>query len=226
MGNALLKTYHVLAAFALLNLLGLGVGIAYLIATGRLDIERARDIAKVVRGEDEPAPTDSPDSQNEDDATQEIPPDHVRKDHHVQDEIRWRNTDRYRAQLEQRLKFINAARLDVERKREELERLSERQRDEKARLAQSAASPGRKKEIEIIAALRPKAALEQVMAMPEADAARILFELDNRKVKKIFEAAKTDAELSRLTTIRELISDIRATSADMASSSEPIRSES
>jgi flagellar motility protein MotE (MotC chaperone) len=224
MRNALVKTYHVAAAFALLNLLGLGAGITYLIATGRLNIERAREIAKVVRGEDEPVSTESPDSQ--DDATQGIPPDHARKDLHVQDEIRWRSTDRYRAQLEQRLKFINAVRLDVERKREELERLRERQRDERTRLAQSAASPGRQKEIEIIAALRPNAALKQVMAMPEADAARILFELDNRKVKKIFEAAKTDTELSRLTTIRELISDIRATNADTASSSEPIRSES
>ena len=222
----LLRLYHVIATLALLNLLAIGTGVVWLIATDRLDVERARRIAEVMFGEGESAGEDSAEQPGEPASAGAAVSERLGPDRDIEDEIRWRNIDRYRAQIEQRLKFVNAARLEVERRREEFERLKERERSERQRLAQEAGKPGYEKELEIIAALSPKAALKQVMTMPDADAARLLFQLDSRKVKRIFEAARTDAELGKLTTVRELIRDMRPLKIDVASTAGPGGSES
>ena len=57
MAGLITKSYRTIATLALLNFLALGGGIGYLVASGRLDAERARLVAEVLRGEDEEAET-------------------------------------------------------------------------------------------------------------------------------------------------------------------------
>lgn len=208
------KTYHMIAALALLNLLALGAGIFYLVSKKGLDAERVRKIAAVLRGEDQVDQDGSDESPDDQEARGSGLSVLSKEEERVNDEIRWRNADRYRAQIEQRLKFINVARLDVDRRREEFQRLREKERAELRKRESIAAQPGYQKELDIISALKPKVALKQIMSMSDADAARILFQLENRKVKRIFEAAKMDAELEKLITVRRLIRDIQPTDTD------------
>ncbi len=204
-------TYHWIAALALLHLLALGGGVGYLFGTGRLDAQRVRAAVGVLCGEQEQI-TNEPRA-----SARAAPPANQvvasRQRGMVNDEIQRRNAERYRTQVEQRLKFVNAARLEVDRRREEFEAQAEKDRQARKLRAERESGAGYAKEVEIIAALSPKTALEQIMTMDDAEAARVMFQLDTRKVKKIIEAAKTDAERARVTAVRRLIRDIQPTEA-------------
>jgi len=211
MGSMIKTAYKIAAGLALLHLVALVGVIVFLEATGRLDAERVRRVAAVLRGGEEPSEASAGTGQAvEVGADGDGPSD----DPQVADEIRWRNTDRYRAQVEQRLKFINAARVELDRQREEFERRLERERKEREERLAEAGKPGYEKELEIIGQLKPQVALDQLMTMSDAEAARLLFELDTRKAKKIFEAAKTDAQRAKLTTVRTLIRDMQPPEVD------------
>ncbi len=213
MAGGLKKTYRLIASMALLNMVLVVGGVGYLVAGGRLNAERVREVVSLVMGDSD---GDQDASEADSKATDSASSTSVvtREQQQEADEIRWRNADRYRVQIDQRLKFINTVRMDVDRKREEFERLqaaARRQREERAR---KAGQPGYQKELDIIASLKPKAALQQIMSMSDADAARVLFQLDNRKVKKVFEAARTADETTKLTTVRQLIRDMQPDGVD------------
>lgn len=219
MAGSIKATYRTIATLALLNFLALGGGLGYLVATGRLDAERARQVADVFRDEDEEvAPAASEPSE-----TDETPvvgsPVGTRNDQRIRDEVAWRNAERYRTQLEQRLKFINAERLDVDRRREQFEKLRNEERARRAETSKNSMEPGYVKELDVIRALSPKTALRQLMTMNDADVARILFQLDTRRTKKIVEAAKTDAQRSKITAALLLMRDIKSVDDQGASDS-------
>lgn len=207
------KTYHAAAALALFNLLALVGGVWYFFSTGSLDAERVRAAAAVLRGDaeiaDETAGEDSADSTSFD-AEGMVRSGGSPEQRRVEDEIAWRNAERYRTQIEQRLKLINVARLDVDRRREEFEKLKDRENREREVRTQRESVAGYAKQMDVIAALKPKTALKQVMTMSDADAARIFFELSTRKVKKIVEAAKGAAEQAKMTTIMNLLADMKS----------------
>ncbi len=178
------KTYRLIATFALLNLLAVGGGIGYLVKTGRLDSDRARSIAEIIKlgSPAEASADDLGDASDGNDAGSPLPPSSEEK--RAAEEIAWRNAERYRVQLEQRLKLINAERLEVSRRREEFEKIQKRAKEEEAERLKEMGRPGYIKELEIIESLAPKSALKQITSMNQADAAQILFQLPSRKVKK------------------------------------------
>ncbi len=45
--------------------------------------------------------------------------------------------------------------------------------------------------------------------MSDADAAQLVFKLGTRKAKKIIEAARTDAEVTKVTELLRLVRDIK-----------------
>ena len=209
MAGLIKKTYRTLATVALLNFLALGGGVGYLVASGRLDTERARLVAEVLRGEDEEAETAAPESPETDETPAAGASVVTSDEQQIRDEIAWRNAERYRTQLEQRLKFINAERMDVNRRREEFERLRNEERSRREAISKNSKSPGYVKELDVIKALSPKTALRQLMTMNDADVARILFELETRRTKKIVEAAKTDIQRSKITAALLLMRDFK-----------------
>ena len=213
MTGPIVKAYRLMATFALLNLIALGGGIGYLVSSDRLDIERVRAIAEMLGGDE--AADEEGEETLEESGAQDAGSDggvlaaRSAEEARVAEEIAWRNAERYRTEIEQRLKFINAARLDVDRRREEFEHLKDQEHlAERERSAQQQQA-GYAKEIEIMSALSSKTALKQLMSMTDVDAARILFELETRKTKKIFESAKTDVEVAKMITIRRLIRDMK-----------------
>ena len=219
MAGSIKATYRTIATLALLNFLALGGGLGYLVATGRLDAERARQVADVFRDEDEEvAPAASEPSET--DETPAAGASVVTSDEQqIRDEIAWRNAERYRTQLEQRLKFINAERMDVNRRREEFEALKNEERARRQETSKNSKEPGYLKELEVMKALSPRTALRQLMTMKDADVARILFELDTRRTKKIVEAAKTDIQRSKITAALLLMRDFKRVDGQGASDS-------
>ncbi len=207
------KTYHAAAALALLNLLALAGGTWYFFTTGKLDAERVRGAAAVLRGDADVAGEETGEELTEatsPDAERIVRTDASPEQRRVEDEIAWRNAERYRTQIEQRLKLINTARLDVDRRREEFEKLKSLEREEREAQTQREAVAGYAKQVSVISALKPKAALGQLMTMSDADVARIFFELSTRKVKKIVEAAKSGTENAKITTVMNLLSDMKS----------------
>ena len=207
--GSLKKAYHWIAALALVHLLALGGWVTHLVTTGQLDVERVRAMAAVLRPDDGEAPQDQPvsaeDAVDEDSDALSMSPEQKQ----AEDEIAWRNADRYRAQIEQRLKFIRTVRVDVDRRREEFERAQKTAEQQQREREEKAAQPGPAKELEILSALSAKAALKQLMTMDDADAARIMFQFDARKAKKIVESAKTQAQHAKITTVLRLVRDMK-----------------
>jgi len=216
MAGALKKTYRMIASMARVNMILLGGGIAYLVAGGRLNADRAREVVSLVMGGGDADQKASSANDQKETGSEPEPSVVTREQEQEADEIRWRNADRYRARIEQRLKFINTVSMDVDRKREKFEHLQAAARQEREERLRKAGQPGYQKVLDIIAALKPKAALQQIMSMSDADAAQVLFQLDNRKVKKVFEAAKTSVETTKLTTVRQLIRDMQPDVLDTA----------
>ena len=197
--------YNWVAAVALLHVLALGVGAGYLFGTGMVDPQRVRDAVTVLSGEVEES-AESVKPEGEATAAQKVA---SRRLGAINDEIDRRNAERYRSQIEQRLKMVNAARLEVDRRREEIEKQAERDSEARKQRDERESGAGFAKEVEIIGSLSPKTALAQIMTMNDADAARLMFQLDTRKVKKIIEAAKTEATRAKITAIRRLIRDMK-----------------
>jgi hypothetical protein len=194
---------------ALLHVVAALGGVGYLVGTGRLTAERTRAIVAILRGESEMEAMPAADPAVADDHAEQMEEATSGEDAQVEEEIEWRNIDRYRAQLEQRLKLINAARVDLDRQREAFEQVKEQERLAREERAQSESQPGYQKELELVSALSPVAALGQIMTMSDGDAAQLLFQLGTRKVKKIYESARTEEERAKLTTVRQLIRDFK-----------------
>ncbi len=211
------QLYSAVALVALVNLLGVGGLVGYLVSSGQLDEDKARAVVALIKGEkiEQESEDASEVSVEEDDS--EIPIEArvatSREQARVSQEIARRDTDRYRTQLEQRLKFIQRERLELDRMREEFKRQQEQAHASATRSRERQQTAGFAKELEILRSLKPDAALTQIMTMEDAQAAELLFKLETRKVKKIFEAAKTEAQTTKLTAIRELIRDVKSADA-------------
>jgi hypothetical protein len=207
--GAIKSTYHWIAALALIHLLLLGGGIAFLFGTGRADTQRLQAAFEALTAA---APKENA-SKNADDDDMEAPtaaPAPLSPaEQRVRDEIAWRNAERYRTQIEQRLKLINAARVEVDQRREEFENLQAKVKAERLDQETRESVVGYAKQVEVLAALAPKAALQQIMTMDDVEAARIFFELGTRKVKKIVEAARSDEQQAKITGVLALLPDVK-----------------
>lgn len=210
--GAMKTAYQWTAALALLHMIALAGGVAYLFGSGTVDAKRLREAVAMLRDADkEDDGADKATEQTGDAGAEAAPAARLSPEQQrLADEVAWRNSERYRTQIDQRLKLINLARLDVERRREALERLREKDRKEREERARQESVAGYAKEVEIIAALKPKAALSQILSMTDGDAAQTLFRLETRKVKRIIEAARTDAEKAKMTTVLRLIADLKS----------------
>ncbi len=207
--------YHTVAALVILHLLAITGALGYWFANGTLDVERVREAVAVLKEDRTDPLEDDGEARTSDDQSPEptaLSPEEQR----TNDEIAWRNAERYRTQIEQRLKLVNAARLDVDRRREELERLRKQAQAQQQERAESQSAAGYEKQIEILSSLTPKVALQQFMTMSDADAALVLFRLETRKVKKIVEAAKNQAQQAKMTTVLQLMRDLKPDGYDDA----------
>jgi len=187
--NALKRMYHLVAGVALLNLLVAGGVAAYLVANGTLTIERLRELAAVLRPE--PASEGIAAESSAGDAaiggasSANLPTP-------AQRELARLNLERVTRSAEDRLKYASHMMLDIERRREELEAQKLEVAAARAATEGEADDEAFQRDLEVIALLKPKVALDNLLAREPDDAARLLQALESRTAKKIVEAASKD----------------------------------
>jgi hypothetical protein len=183
------KLYHLIAGLALLNLLAVGALGGYLAGSGKLNLERLHAVVETLR-----APAPDPHAEAPADAA-DPPADAVAPEGQptpAEREIARLNLERVTRAAQDQLNYASTIMVDIERRREDLEREKQALADARAAEEVASADENLQKELEVIGLLKPKVALDNLLARDPAAAARILLALDGRTAKKIVEAASKD----------------------------------
>ena len=209
MMDALKKAYRLVALLALIHLLGLAGGAAFLVTTGRLTPQRVRAVVDVLRGETPGAEESVSDAGEQSEMSnagaQPSAPGSAAE------ELARRNLERVVMEANQRLILANRQMVEVKRRREELERQEAERAQLHSRQAEESAKEGFKKDLEILSVLKPKVALDSLLTRPVDDAARMVMAMDARNSKKIIEAAQKDPrKRAAMLAIQQRLRDLSA----------------
>ncbi len=206
------RAYDGLALFALLNVLGVGALGMYLVGGGVLNADKGRRIVSIMRDEDvsleEETVPEEPVEAETDVALHPAGTDAV-VESQVDVEIIRRESERIKAELDQRLALNNSILLRVVTERERFQRELEEAGNRKEASSKERRKKGFKKQIAIYESLSPKVAIQPLLALPEPDdAARVLLEMDTRKAKKIIEAAKRGDQVEKMKQILQRVREV------------------
>jgi hypothetical protein len=206
------KAYDTVALLAVLNLLGLGGLAAYIVGTGAVDGEKLREIAAVVRGDQEPQTQAAPTDEQTEVVAEPLAPavgGDALAESQVNREIMRREAERIKAELDQRLALNNSILLRVMTERECFNREREEAQKQREASVKQRREDGFKKQIDIYESIAPKIAVEHLLAMPEPDdAARVLVQMNTRKARKIVEAAKRGNKMERMKVILQRVREV------------------
>jgi flagellar motility protein MotE (MotC chaperone) len=206
---ALRRAYDLAALFSLLNLAALVIIAAIAFGTGAIDRARIARIAALLQGEAEVAPAAPSSADGSDTPPMPIPGPRETSAGPEDLEIRRRETDRLKTELEQQTALMNGMMLKITTDRDELRKERERMKAPPPPDLKQRREEGLKKQIEIFEQLTPKVALEHLLALSDMDqAARVLSELEPRKAKRIIEAAKTPEQSNRIQEILQRVQEV------------------
>lgn len=197
------KLYQILALIAVIHLAGILIGVGVLANSGKLNKDNLLVIARVLglAGEAELEDTTVGDEAELVDG-QSTPTMRPRAANSVEEELARRSLQRAVAQAEDRRVLANRAMLDVRRRREELERLTKQRSTKNQKQTEQKERAGFQKDLEILTSLKPKVALDSLLARSIDDAAQVLLVMETRQAKKIVEAArKDDSKWARMLAI-------------------------
>jgi hypothetical protein len=210
--TTLRRAYDYVALFALLHVAALVALVSYLVMSGTLTADTAREIVLLMKGhKSEAEPPDTPPAAHAAPAP-EAQPDSAKKSFSEMQtdlEIVRLEAERIKTELDQRLALNNSIMLRVTTAREAFER-----EQATAMTAQRASvaerdREGFKKQLAIFENLAPKVALDHLLKMDDVgEAARLLLEMDTRKAKKIVEAAKRGEEMDAMRTILRRVREV------------------
>ena len=208
------RVYHLLALGALLNLLVLGGTGAYLFSKGHLSRDKILQMAEIARGHDTDEEVEEDPVAPEEPSATATRVDLSTESQYAQ-EIAVREMQRFRDEMDQRMALNNKIMLQITTRREALEReirAFQRRREQDVEVKDN---EGFKKELEIFESLKPSAAMELMLSKGSVDdAAKLMLQMESRKVAKIIEAAKTPADKMKLATIQERMKEVSLDSAD------------
>jgi hypothetical protein len=187
------RFYHLLALLAMINLFAVVGLVAYLFGSGRLNAERADQIAMVLRGEfpaSQPAvastrPADAEDKPQR--AGQEIADRRDEKE--LLDLVRGRRERELRDRdiLDQRIQ------LETRQLLEKLEKKEKELQQQKQVLSTEGEQAGFERQLSVLSKVEPKLALQLMKSqMKEPDAVQLMMKMDENRVKAIVNACKTE----------------------------------
>ncbi len=202
------RGYDALALLALLNMLGLVGVIGALFGIGALTREKAQSIVGILQ-ESEPTPknakavgTTAATSSAESEPGGSKRADAPSAMSETEMEVVYREAERVKTEIDQRLALVNSIMLKVSTEREAF-RAEQKAAAERMRLAaEKRNDEGFRREIEILESLSPKMALQHLLGVGDADdAARRLMAMDADRAKKIVESAKRGDDLTKMKEI-------------------------
>jgi len=206
------RLFDSVALFALINMALLIAFIGYLSATGALTGARLRQIGMVLRGAPLSATRPADAASKPGPAATAAAQVKLPAETDTDIEIAFREAERIKTELEQRVALSNSILLKVRTEREafQKERDAAKQRDEAA--AQVQREEGFKKQVAILEALAPKVAIQHLLSIPDPDeAAKVLTSMDTAKAKKIVESAKRGDEMTKMKTILQRVREVAPT---------------
>lgn len=209
--SAIRRLYDAVAMFALLNMLLLAGLVAYFFFTGAVDGSKLRQVGMVLRGLPLTAtkPSAVADSRPASASPSAVAPP-IETEADV--EIAYREAERIKTELEQRLALSNSILLKVRTEREafQKERQAALQREQAGK--DVAREEGFRKQVAILEALSPKVAVQHLLSMADPDeAAKVLTAMDTGRAKKIIESAKRGDEAAQMKTILQRIREVAPT---------------
>ncbi len=184
------KLYNVVALLALLHVTAVVLAVGFLVLGGRLDATKINAALAGLRGDvpegmvvlDESEPADGPVQQ----AVQKEQWDPGDMDH----EILQRETERAKEELRQRLALNNRILLQVTMEREAFLRRQEAEARDRVESDTQRQERGFRKQVELLEGMSPADAVDFMLMLDDPDmAARILYEMDDRKAQKMVGAA-------------------------------------
>jgi len=203
------RAYDAVALFALLNMAALIGIVGYLVGTGAVDGEKVRKAALVLRGEPFPIPQAQT---GEGKATPASAASKLAsgKESTVESEeeleIAHRESERIKAELEQRLALNNSILLKVRTEREAFQKERETATKQEQASANVQREEGFRKQVAIMEALSPKVAIQHLLGLSDPDeAAKILMAMETGKAKKIVESAKRGDETTQMKRILQRV---------------------
>jgi len=219
------RAYDGLALFALLNMVGVGALVMYLVAGGVLNGEKGRRIVGIMRDEDlssaDETASKEPVDADMDDARAAAGTDAV-VESQMDVEIIRRESERIKAELDQRLALNNSILLRVVTERERFQRELEEATNRQEASSKQRREKGFRKQIAIYESLSPKVAIQHLLALTEPDdAARILLEMETRKAKKIIEVAKRGDQIEKMKQILKRVREVAPDRSADLDSEEP-----
>ncbi len=218
--SVLKKLYHIVALLAILHAVLLIGTVAYLAVSGRLTVDSAKAMATIL---EPPKPQAEPQEKSKLKAETDVGPAAEAPARDLLDEeMHRRNLERITMQAEDRLTLANRQMLEVKRRREELEQEQARLKSAEQQRVEESAEAGFQKELELLSSLKPKIALDNLLARPTDDAAQLLMRIDTRKATKIVEeSAKDPRKWAAVLKIQERLRELTPT----AEATQPARGE-
>ncbi len=211
------KTYDGVALVAVLNVVFVGGLLGYLYSSGAVDGEKLRKFVAVIRGA-ELATEEA--AEEETRTTEEAPPRtntplFTPATAQMDMEAYRREADRIQEELRQRLALNNSIllRISTERKNFRLERAAAAKAAETEQKERR--MEGFEKQIAILEGVKPATAIEYLLSLGDADeSAVILMAMDDRKAKRIVEAAKKPAQRKQMSLILQNMKNVSLSSGD------------
>lgn len=204
------KTYDGIALFSVLNVVFVGGLIGYLISSGAVDAEKFRKFVAVIRGA-ELAETDG--AKADPAAVEETgaPPQDLRftaATAQIDLEVYRREADRIQEELRQRLALSNSILLRTTTERQNFRREREDAAKESEGKKRERQTAGFQKQVAILEGVKPKTAIGHLLSIGDPEeAAAILMGMDDRKAKRIVEAAKTPSQRQKIGAILQKLKD-------------------
>jgi len=187
------RLYHGLALIALINLFALSGLLGFLVVTGRLDGQRVRQVAKVLRGEfpcTQPAATQPAD-------VRPVPQRSRAEIAEVQAKKEFYRLigERLESEIRQRQELNESVQLEVLRRLEEIEKRNQRFEQEKKAFQQQSRQEGFQQVVDIYSKMDPKLAKDLLKSKTkDADVVRILVAMDPNRRKNIINACKDETD--------------------------------
>jgi hypothetical protein len=187
--DTLKRIYHVVAAIALLNLFVAGGAILYFVGAGTLTKDELRAAASALR----PAPPGvNVKTEGEAGNVSVATSTAIALPTPAERELARLNLERATRSAEDRLKYASRMMVDIERRREQLDEQKQQLADSRIAAESVATDEVFQKDLEVLEMLKPKVALDNLLAREVDEAARLMHALDVRAAKKIVETASKD----------------------------------
>jgi hypothetical protein len=203
------KLYKLAALLSLLAVVAAGGTLSALAFSGRLSPDRIDAVVNALRGDTTEEPPESPKTPTTATSYDELDEGLVKSDP-VQEEVAWRSQERYLEEIDQKLALVNRVMLDVANRREAFERQRSLAADQDSQRAKSLTKDGYKKQIELLSAMKAKDGLRYLLSKDPLEAARLVMDMEDRKVKRLLGAARTAEEKARVHEIMNLLTTIRS----------------